>query len=63
MPYTTTADLSTARVSRFDAVSQPKVKATLGHKYGSAQIDMLAIGIALTLAILIRLNIIPSIGF
>ncbi|ADV81474.1 hypothetical protein [Terriglobus saanensis] len=62
MPYTTTADLTAARVSRFDAVSQPKV-ATIGHKYGSAQIDMLAIGIALTLAILIRLNIIPSIGF
>ncbi len=60
---TSTVGLPAARVSRFDAVSQPKVKATLGHKYGSAQIDMLAIGIALTLAILIRFNIIPSIGF
>jgi hypothetical protein len=63
MPYTATAKFPATRVSRFDAVSQPKVKATVGHKYGSAQIDMLAIGIALTLAILIRFNVLPSIGF
>lgn len=46
--------------SRFDA--QPSAKAET-IKFNTARIDMLAIGIALTLAMLIRFNVIPGVSF
>ena len=42
-------------------LNQQTAKAT--HRHGSAVIDVLAIGIALTLSALNRFNVIPHIGF
>lgn len=62
-PYNT-SNIQLDQVSRFDAPNALKREAAgAAIRQRSARIDMLAIGIALTLAVLIRFNILPVIGW